>query len=129
MRKKVGTLLHRTQMGLLVFFFLLACGGESESTIAAPEADRGEAPIDEVAPKETSPGQRALPAVSADRRSAEPKRSNPKPRQAADARSEVDADLRSALNWAVLEYRSAFVGRDMAKLESRSGRWARSSGC
>ncbi len=30
----------------------------------------------------------------------------------------VSPELRAALNWALLEYRSAFVGRDLAKLES-----------
>lgn len=31
---------------------------------------------------------------------------------------EVDAELRAALSWALMEYRSAFVGRDLEKLES-----------
>jgi hypothetical protein len=102
--------LYRVRLGFLIFFFLLACSGESESTQAIPK--RTETPVQVSRVDAPEPVQvdvpvrekKALPAVAAGPDSREP--------------ADIDPELRDSLKWALLEYRSAFVGRDLAKLES-----------
>lgn len=108
---KVGSLLYRTRLGLIAFFFTLACGGPSESTQPDREIEVASARIviESTAPAPPLPliDVSDLPAVSA----------GPKSR-GAGPNPGIDPDLRDALNWALLEYRTAFVGRDLEKLES-----------
>jgi hypothetical protein len=113
--RKVGKLLYRTRLGFIAFFLTIACGGESESTqsVATQATTSGSAAVTEQHVKTSEPivvdmpsVEKVLPAVSAGGRKKSP-----------DTLSKADIELRAALNWALLEYRAAFVGRNMVKLE------------
>lgn len=111
--RRIGLLLYRGRLGLLVIFCVLACEGTSESTPgshpkdAPPEAVSQAVPVDEPIQLAARAEERGLPPVSAG-----------PPRRDAKPEVEITAELKAALNWALLEYRTAFVGRDLAKLES-----------
>jgi hypothetical protein len=111
-RGRVGTLLHCAGLSLLAWLILLACEGTSEST--QPAEHQGEQGVAVAQPQvelaDTAENAligevRVLPPVSANSKSSE-------------SESNADSELRAALSWAMMEYRSAFVGRDLAKLES-----------
>jgi hypothetical protein len=108
---KVGKLLYRSRLGFVVFFFTLACGGPSESTQSDPRESATSEPFANVSEtvQLAASNQRwvLLPPVSA----------GPKSSKSSSA-PDMKSGLRSRLNWALLEYRSAFVGRDLKKLES-----------
>jgi hypothetical protein len=100
------------RLSLLVWFVLLACEGTSESTQPAEhpggqsaEAAQYRVELAEGAETALRGEIRVLPPVSANSQSSE-------------SEDAADSELRAALSWAMMEYRSAFVGRDLAKLES-----------
>ncbi len=116
---QIGTLLYRARMGPLVLFFLLACGGMSESAPSDPSETRVAEywvgttdPVDPV--RVAVHNERwALPPVSAGPQSDGSNRS-----ELGGSAPAIEPDLRARLSWALLEYRSAFMGRDLEKLES-----------
>ncbi len=114
---KLGSMLLRSiscrgRLGLLVVLISLACEGPSESkTQSVAEATVDAKAMAAVADDEFQVAARiepvrddeieTLPAVSAGPNA-----------------GGLAPELKAALNWALLEYRTAFVGRNLAKLES-----------
>lgn len=104
-------MLYRARLGLLVLWISLACQGESESK---PQAAPPPAAVPEpVAMKAVTPEDGGVTS-RVERIEFE---SLPHVSSGPDDKG-LEPQLKSALNWALLEYRTAFVGRNLEKLES-----------
>lgn len=106
---EVAALIERGGLRFLVVFTLIACGSQGESR--QPPATESSLHLASSAPSE--------PEAAPVRAEIPPSSPVAKPREHMQPSLDEthDPELRGSLNRALLEYRSAFVGRDMEKLE------------